>query len=165
MTYRIRFSHKFWVPGKIDRPITVFCKKNSDKIENYKYGGIGREYPHYYFLIILHPFLCKMTCRIRFSIKFWPPGKINRTITLFCKKKFWQNGKLQIWWVAWWGNSRLMIFWLFCTLYYVKWPVEFDFPINFDLQAKLTNLSQFFLKEKFDEPRPMIFDYFTCFIM
>ncbi len=43
-------------------------------------------------------------------------------------------------------NSRLMIFWLFYMLYYVKGGVEFDFPINFDCQVKLTELSQFIEK-------------------
>ncbi len=50
--------------------------------------------------------------------------------------------------VAWWGNSRLMIFWLFYKLFSVKWPVEFDCPINYDYQAKLTDSSQCFYLKK-----------------
>ncbi len=45
-------------------------------------------------------------------------------------------------------ESHLKIFWLFSTLSYVKSPLEFEFWINFDHQAKLTVLSQFFCKKK-----------------
>ncbi len=38
-------------------------------------------------------------------------------------------------------ESPIMIFWLFFILFYEKWPIEFDFPINFDREAKLTDLS------------------------
>ncbi len=36
--------------------------------------------------------------RIRFSNKFWPPGKLTDLSQFFCKKKRLQNWKLQIWW-------------------------------------------------------------------
>ncbi len=43
----------------------------------------GEGIPPYDFLIILHALLCKMTGRILFSNKFWPPGKIDRPIAVF----------------------------------------------------------------------------------
>ncbi len=47
--------------------MAVFWGKKVDIIENYKYGGMVREFPPFDFLFILHAILCKMTRRIRFS--------------------------------------------------------------------------------------------------
>ncbi len=46
-------------------------------IENNMNGDVVRESPPYDFLIIFNATSCKMIRRIRFSIYFWPPDKID----------------------------------------------------------------------------------------
>ncbi len=83
--------------------------------------------------------LYKMIPRIRFIINFWPPGQIDRPMQFCCTQKVNKienhkyGGMVRIF--------HLMInwfSWLVYMLYYVKWPVEFDFLINFNRQEKLT---------------------------
>ncbi len=104
--------------------------------------------PLYDFPIIFNAILCKITPRIRLSIYFWPPDKIDGIMAVFFVKKLTQ---LKItWMVAWWLNPRLMIFWLFSMLLLVKWSIESDFQFTFDHLTKFTELGQivtFFLQE------------------
>ncbi len=80
MRPRIWFSTFFWPLDKIDRIMAVFfvCGGGEvDIIENNMNGGVVRESQLYDFLIIFNATSCKMIRRIRFSIYFWPPDKIN----------------------------------------------------------------------------------------
>ncbi len=99
------------------------------------------------FLIIFNAILRKMTNRIRFfQLIFISRQNWQTYRSFFSLRKLTKLKITNI--LARWGNSRLMILWLFYILYYVKWPVEFSFLINFDCQAKLTDLPQFFYLKK-----------------
>ncbi len=80
-------------------------KKKVDIIENYTNGGIMRKSPPYDFLIISHATLCKMIRRIRFSINFWSPDKIDKLMAVSWQKKVdiienYTNEKISAFWFS-----------------------------------------------------------------